>query len=323
MSGKLLLYGLMVGVIASAAAADVEFEWSPVQLTTGQTTTIELFVSTSSGSDIGIGSIILFFSDSDPSIQLIDFRWIDALRQTGIYFAIEGLPDDVQTVYTSLSCLPPADVCVKIPSDGSTVKVAELDVRVSASGSFLLDAGTGRAEFASAEGQAPLAIDDGLSVKLTVSVDSGGNDDPGSDPGGGGGGGGQQGDQDADESTDEDEDGDDSAEDTNGDEDNANDNGESAEDGEGGGKTDAGPDDLGGADDGEGEGEGDSSDSDTSTDGQDESTDVDDTLGQIDGEESGGTGQPPRGFCGLGMIGFAFFTFGALSVMKLHRRRAA
>ncbi|MCH7527399.1 MAG: hypothetical protein IID39_08180 [Planctomycetes bacterium] len=320
MSGKLSLYGLMVCVIASVAAADVEFEWSPVQLTTGQTTTIELFVSASPGSDIGIGSIILFFSDSDPSIQLIDFRWIDELKQTGIYFASEDLPDVAQTVYTSLSCLPPTDFCVKIPSDGSALKVAELDVRVSASGSFLLDAGTGRAEFASAEGQAPLTIDDGLSVKLTVSVDSGGNDDPGSDPGGGGGGG-QEDNDNADDSTDEDEDGDDSTEDTNGDEDNANDDGESGEEGEGGDETDAGADELGGDD--EGEGEDDSSGSDTSTDRQDESTDVDDTLDQIDGEESDDTVQPPRGFCGLGMIGFGFFTFGALSVMKLHRRRAA
>ncbi len=317
MSGKLFLYGLMVGVIASAAAADVELEWSPVQFTAGQTTTIELFVSASPGSDIGIGSIILLFSDSDPAIQLKDFRWIDELKMDQIYFRLEDLPDAIQTVYAFGTCEFPQTFCVQYPADGSKLKVAELDVEVAGPGSFLLDAGTGRAEFASAEGQAPLTIDDGLSVKLTVSVDSGGNDDPGSDPGGGGGG--QEDNDNADDSTDEDEDGDDSTEDTNGDEDNANDDGESGEDGEGGDETDAGADELGGDD----EGEGDSSGSDTSIDGQDESTDVDDTLGQIDGEESDGTGQPPSGFCGLGMIGFGFFTFGALSVMKLHRRRAA
>ncbi len=159
---------VVLGVVTSAATADVVFQWEPTEFKAGENTTLELFANTNPDLDLGIGALILFFSDSDEAIQLKDFRWIDELKVENIYFYLEDLPDAVQTVYGFGTCEFPLTFCVRYPPDGSRVKLGELDVQVDEPGSYVLDMGTGRAEATSAEGQAPLEIKGGLQTKLTV-----------------------------------------------------------------------------------------------------------------------------------------------------------
>ena len=159
---------VVLGVMTSGATADVVFQWEPTQLKVGENTTLTLLASTNPDLDLGIGSLILFFSDSDDAIRLKDFRWIDELKIPNIYFFLEDLPDAVQTVYAFGTCNFPLEFCVRYPTDGSKVKLAELDVQVDELGSFILDMGTDGAEATSAEGQAPLEIKGGLQTKLTV-----------------------------------------------------------------------------------------------------------------------------------------------------------
>ncbi|MCH7840532.1 MAG: PEP-CTERM sorting domain-containing protein [Planctomycetes bacterium] len=159
---------VVLGVMTSGATAEVVFQWEPTELKAGENTTLTLFGSTNPDLDLGIGSLIFFFSDSDEAIRLKEFRWIDELKAPNIYFFLEDLPDAVQTVYALGTCEPPFTFCVRYPTDGSKIKLAELDVQVDELGSFILDMGTGRAEATSAEGQVPLEIKGGLETKLTV-----------------------------------------------------------------------------------------------------------------------------------------------------------
>ena len=159
---------VVLGVMTSGATAEVVFQWEPTELKAGENTTLTLFVSANPGLDLGIGSLIFFFSDSDDAIQLKNFRWIDELKIPNIYFFLEDLPDAVQTVYAFGTCLPPLEFCVRYPTDGSKLKLGELDVQVDAPGNYILDMGTGRAEATSAEGQQPFEIKGGLETKLTV-----------------------------------------------------------------------------------------------------------------------------------------------------------
>ncbi len=165
---RLLACIVVLGVMAPVATADVVFQWEPTEFKAGENTTLELFANTNPDLDLGIGALILFFSDSDPAIQLKSFRWIDELKVANIYFYLEDLPDAVQTVYAFGTCEFPLEFCVRYPADGSKLKVGELDVQVDEVGSFVLDMGTGRAEATDAEGQRPLQIKGGLETKLTV-----------------------------------------------------------------------------------------------------------------------------------------------------------
>ncbi len=165
---RLLACVVALGVMASVATADVVFQWEPTELKAGENTTLTLFANTNPGLDLGIGSLVFFFSDSDEAIRLKEFRWIDELKVENIYVWAEDLPDDVWTIFILGTCEFPLEWCVRYPPDGSKLKIAELDVQVDELGSFILDMGTGRAEATQAEGQQPLEIKGGLATKLTV-----------------------------------------------------------------------------------------------------------------------------------------------------------
>lgn len=283
---------------ASSSLGDVTFVYEPTSLEAGVTTTVT--ISVSSDEAIGIGFIQLGFSASDPSIQLAAWRWLEELddaQGSTSYLAISDLPDDIQTVYVQLSCDPPLDFCIEIPGDGSLVKVGELDVLIDAAGNYLLDGGT-EAIVANAN-DFDEAILTGLSVGLTVAAAT--DDNENSNSGGGGGGGGDTGNENSN-----------SSDDSTGDDDTSADQGDEAD------TSDEGIDDGG---DDVAAGEDDSGSGDDTEEIDNSSGSVEEGAGnEMDADESD-TSPPAMGFCGAGMIGFGIFTFGALSVMKLQRRR--
>ncbi|MCH7527650.1 MAG: PEP-CTERM sorting domain-containing protein [Planctomycetes bacterium] len=166
-----LVFILCISALSTLAYADVSFLWEPTTLKAGENETLDLSVRANPGIDTNIYSIELFFSDSDAAIQLKEWRWIPEIEEDEFYDTSSELPDNVWVVHVTDPCVDPLAYCIALPPDGSDLKIGELDVQIEEPGSYILDAGMGRARFWEStveNGIRELLIKGGLQVKLEV-----------------------------------------------------------------------------------------------------------------------------------------------------------
>ncbi len=322
----LRVMGIIFVVLGSTNTfAQVSISYTPTTLDPDVTTDITISLTNNTGSDFGIGAIVIQF-EVPTGLTLSDARWLSGLDDAGNFLIGTTIPSNVQVLIDGATGSVPI-------ADGETLAICRFSVLADATlagtqSTLVVFPDGPNSAIAEDIDFLEYEVDSGRSVTFTItgqSDDSGSGGDSGDKSGGGGDGGGQPGQGDDSGGA-----GNDSGEITDGDgsggamDDGMGSGGVGSDDG-GSGGDDSGEvvsDDGGSTPPADGGGNGDGGVNDGNGSNGDGAGSVDNGGDDENGDSPNvGTGGRPAGPCGVGMIQVGVFSLCFMSVMKLHGKR--